>query len=412
MGDQRSQEQTVAGYDPLAPETVEDPFPAYEWLRSRCPVHRTEQFGHPLYTLSRRADVHTVLTHPEQWSNTLGPGVGYSGTERMGDIQRFDPPDHTARRRFARPEFNPVRVVERGDEVRALAGRLVDEMLAAGSPAELHDDFAMPLPIVGFIDMMGVDQADAAKIKHWADELVRALADPTAAGPSFVALGTYLLERVVDVRRRADAAGLPGDEAIGAVVPEGLLSTYALRLFEGERMDEREMAGMLTQLMVAGHETTTSLITNLVFRLLERRERWEAVVADPSLAEAAVEESLRYDPPVLGLCRTNNEPVMLGDEQIEPGTKVMVLYASANRDPAAFEEPDEFRLDRPWTELRRHYSFGWGVHHCLGAPIARQTARIALETLVARLPGLELAGPTERIASEFLWGRRVLPVRW
>ncbi len=400
-------------YDPLAPETVADPFPAYERLRAECPVHRTDRFGHPLYTLSRRADVYAVLTDPAGWSNRLGPGVGYAGSERTGDLQRFDPPEHTARRRFARPEFNPVRTVDLQDGVRARAVALVDAMLAAGPPAELHDDVALPLPIFSFIEMMGgVDAADADRIKGWADEMVKGLADPQGAGVATKELHRYLRERIVAVREAADDAGTPGEEAAGDVVPAGLLATYSLRLFDGVRMDEHECANMLSQLMVAGHETTTSLITNLVFRLLEQRDRWEAVVADPSLAEAAVEESLRFDPPVLGLCRTNNEPARLGDHDLDPGTKIMVLYASANRDPAAFDRPDEFRLDRPWAELRRHYSFGWGVHHCLGAPIARQTARIALETLAARVPGLELAGPTERIGSELLWGRRVLPVGW
>jgi cytochrome P450 len=177
-------------------------------------------------------------------------------------------------------------------------------------------------------------------------------------------------------------------------------------------MPDDQLAAMVLQLMVAGHETTTSLITNLVWRLLEERSRWEAIVANPALAETAVEESLRYDPPVLGLCRTNKKPVTLGGYELEPNTKVMLLYASANRDPAAFRDPDEFRIDRDLQELAHHYSFGWGTHHCLGARLARQTARIGLEVLVERLPDLRLAGPTERIAPAFLWGRRKLPVAW
>jgi cytochrome P450 len=198
----------------------------------------------------------------------------------------------------------------------------------------------------------------------------------------------------------------------GAPMPDGLLKTYATRDFDGAPLSDDEAANMLSQFMVAGHETTTSLITNLVFRLLERRERWEQVCADPTLVELAVEESLRFDPPVLGLCRTNNVEVRLGDQQLDVGTKVMVLYASANRDPEGFSRPDEFRLDRDWSELRRHYSFGWGMHHCLGAPLARLTARAALEALIEQFPTLHLAGPTERIAPEFLWGRRKLPVSW
>jgi cytochrome P450 len=389
----------VSSYDPLTPETVEDPFPAYAWLRAECPVHRTDQFGHPLYTLSRRRDVHAVLTDPWHWSNRLGPGVGYAGDERRGDIQRFDPPEHTTRRKFARDEFNPLAIKMLEPQIRALATEMADTMAAGPQPFDLHDGFALPIPILSFIDMMGADRADRDLIKRWADEMVQGLSDPYAAGPATDALRAYLLRRI-----RAVRAGEPS--------PDGLLVTYATRRLGGDEMPELELANMLSQLMVAGHETTTSLITNMVFRLLERRERWDAVCADPSLAEAAVEESLRFDPPVLGLCRTNTEPVDLGEEHLDVGTKIMVLYASANRDPAAFDDPDSFRLDRPWSELRRHYSFGWGMHHCLGAPIARQTARVALETLIERFPTLRLAGPTERIAPEFLWGRRRLPVSW
>jgi cytochrome P450 len=171
---------------------------------------------------------------------------------------------------------------------------------------------------------------------------------------------------------------------------------------------------MVNQLLIAGHETSTSLITNCVWRLLEDREdRWERVVAEPALIATAVEESLRFDPPVLGLCRTNDEDAEIGDVTIPADSKVMVLYASANRDPARFpDRPDEFVLDRPLLETRRHYSFSWGIHHCLGAHLARLTARVTIEELASRLPGLELAGTPTRVPSPFLWGRKTLPVRW
>ena len=392
----------VTSYDPLDPATVADPFPAYAWLREQCPVHRTDQFGHPLYTLSRREDVYAILTDPWNWSNQLGPGVGYAGAERRGDIQRFDPPEHTARRKFARREFNPVETVKLESTVRALAVRTADQMLGSAQPFELHDGFALPLPILGFIDMMGVSEEDRTNIKAWADEMVQGLSDPYAGGHGLGQMQRYAKAKIRSVRA--------GDDT-----PEGLLRTYALQPFDGELMAEEELANMFSQLLVAGHETTTSLITNMVFRLLERRPLWEQVCADPSLCEVAVEESLRFDPPVLGLCRTNPEPARLGDVELPPDTKIMVLYASANRDPAAYTDPDTFRLDRPWSELRQHYSFGWGMHHCLGAPLARQTARVALETLVERFPTLRLAGnhgDTERIAPEFLWGRRRMYVAW
>ena len=136
-------------------------------------------------------------------------------------------------------------------------------------------------------------------------------------------------------------------------------------------------------------------------------------MADPSLIANAVEESLRFDPPVLGLCRTNNDETTVAGVEIPAESKVMVLYASANRDPERFpDRPDEFVVDRPVLEARRHYSFSWGIHHCLGAHLARLTATVTVEELASRLPDLQLDGPSTRVASPFLWGRKALPVRW
>lgn len=399
-------------YDPLDPAVLEDPFPAYARLRQECPVHRSDRLGYPVYTVSRAVDLHAIITDPDMWSNEQGPGLGYPAKGRViGDIQQFDPPEHTARRKFVRSEFTPTRVAGLAAGTRALAHQLVDAMEARRS-AELHDDFALPLPIIAFVDLLGVPREDRDRIKGWADRMVLGLADPQAPGDAAQQVHAYVREKVTERRRAADEAGLPGEEAVGTVVPAGLLSTYALREYNGARMPDDQLAGMVLQLMVAGHETTTSLITNLVWRLLQDRSRWEALVADRSLAETAVEESLRYDPPVLGLCRTNKAPATVGGYYLEPNTKVMLLYASANRDPDVFTDPDEFRLDRDLQELARHYSFGWGTHHCLGARLARQTARIGLEVLLERLPGLRLAGPGERIAPALLWGRRRLPVAW
>ena len=169
---------------------------------------------------------------------------------------------------------------------------------------------------------------------------------------------------------------------------------------------------MVSQLLVAGHETTTSLITNAVWRLLEDRSRWERLVADPGLVPNVIEESLRFDPPVLGLCKTNNRPVQRHGVDIAQDSKVMVLYASANRDESTFERPDEFVMDRSLLESKRHLSFGWGTHFCLGAHLARLTARLALTVLVDELPTLRIDGPTERVGAPFLWGRAKLDVAW
>jgi cytochrome P450 len=174
-----------------------------------------------------------------------------------------------------------------------------------------------------------------------------------------------------------------------------------------------EVVGMVNQLLVAGHETTTSLLTNCVWRLLQDRPgRWERLLADRSLIRTTVEESLRFDAPVLGLCRTNDEETAIDGVVIPADSKLMVLYASANRDGSTFADPDAFRVDRPLAESMRHFSFSWGIHHCLGAHLARLTGRVALDVLLDRLPDLRLDGEPTRIPSPFLWGRKTLPVAW
>jgi cytochrome P450 len=169
---------------------------------------------------------------------------------------------------------------------------------------------------------------------------------------------------------------------------------------------------MLLLLLLGGNETSTALITNLVWRLLEEPARWTAVRADPALVDAAVEESLRHDPPVLGLFRTPTHDVTRHGVTIPEKAKVMVCFAAANRDAGQFERPEEFRLDRPVQELKRHMSFGFGAHFCPGAALARLEARVTLRLFAERLPGLALAGTPERIAAFNLWGRRTLPVTW
>jgi cytochrome P450 len=262
------------------------------------------------------------------------------------------------------------------------------------------------MPVTSFCSLVGVEFDDRARFLAWADDMTAGMAYPERAVEARREMSAFTR---AEVRRRRQAA------AEGRPLPEGLLSHLATAAWEedGSPMSDEEVVGMVNQLLVAGHETSTSLITNCVWRLLEQREeRWERVVADPSLIPVAIEESLRHDPPVLGLCRTNNEPVEIHGTALERDSKVMALFASANRDGAVFSDPDAFSLDRDPNEVQRHLSFGWGIHHCLGSRLARLTGRVALETLVERLPDLRLAGATERVPSPFLWGRKRLPVEW
>ena len=176
---------------------------------------------------------------------------------------------------------------------------------------------------------------------------------------------------------------------------------------DGRRLADEEILSVVNQLLVGGNETTTSLIANAVWRLLERPELWRRLVAEPGLVDEAVEESLRFDPPVLGLYRSTTRELELRGVRIPKGAKVMLHYAAANRDPRVWDAPNAFSLDRP---PQRHLAFGLGVHFCLGAQLARLEATVALRALVAHCPDLRLVSAGQRIAPFFLWGRRHLPV--
>jgi cytochrome P450 len=397
----------MVDYSPTRPEVLGDPAGAHARLREQCPVHRTDELGRPLYTVSLARDVHEILVHPERWSNAKGPGIADSSSG-AGDMQHDDPPEHTRRRKFARDWFTPNAVAGLEDAVRTVAVEHIERVRALGR-ADLYAHIALPLPVTSFCEIMGIDIAERDQFLAWADELVVAMAYPERGRDARRGLIDFT---AAEVERRRDAADR------GDPLPPGLLSHLAVDEYhDGERMPRREVVNMVNQLLIAGHETTTSLITNCVWRLLEDRpNRWERLLEDPSLIPNAVEESLRFDPPVLGLCRTNAEPATLGplDRPVEipADSKVMVLYASANRDPDRFDRPDEFVIDRPLLEARRHYSFSWGIHHCLGAPLARLTAQVCLTELIRRLPSLRLDGPTTRVASPFLWGRKSMPVAW
>jgi cytochrome P450 len=391
-------------HDPFDPDTLADPFPAYALLREQCPVHRHASRGMQFSTLSRHADVLAALKDVTRFSSRQGQGPFRSEPIALFD----DPPSHTFFRRLVTASFTPRAVQQQEPMIESLVGELVTTMLASPTgTADLHDALAMPLPTIVIARMLGVPEELRATFKRWSDAQVAGMGagDVDQQRRTRREMHEYFTAEIA--RRRAAAAA-------GRELPDDLVSGLVVAAMREERpISDAELLSLLTQLLVGGNETTTSLVTNLVWRLLERPERWRSVVDDPSLVEVAVEESLRHDPPVLGLYRTTTCPVDVGGTTLEADHKVMLLWASANRDHEVWDDPEAFRLDRDLTALRgRHLSFGFGVHACPGAPLSRLEARLALSELIRRVPDLHLAGPVTRIEPFFLWGRRSLPVRW
>lgn len=386
-----------SNWAPFRADVIADPAAGHEELLSRCPVHRCEDFDPPFFTLSRYPDVEMALRDTTTFSSEFGQGPRFSDPVGM----LCDPPQHTFFRKLLQDWFSPRAIEALRPQVTELSQALVTAIQAKGGNFDLHDDFAFPLPVVIISKLLGVPEADLDRFKHWSDVQVTAMGaeDPSEFAEDMQAFQLYLTNHLRQRRALIDS---------GERVPDDLLSVVAgARLPDAQPVAEADALSVLSQLLVGGNETTTSLITNVVWRLLEAPEQWELLKAQPELVQAAIEESLRFDPPVLGLYRNTTEAVELHNKTIPAGSKVLINYAAANRDVEVFADPNRFDIQR---ERKRHMSFGLGLHMCIGASMARMEAEIALETLIEHLPKLQLLNPGERIAPFFLWGRRKLPL--
>ena len=399
-------------YDPLDPSTLEDPFPVYERLRAHCPVHHFAGFTPPFFTLTRYDDVLAGLRDWETWSIRYGSNPHYMRPAGLFN----DPPEHTWFRNLFNRGFTPRTVGHLEREIEQLAHELLEGVITDGH-GDFHDFYAARLPATIIARLIGVPAVDLGRFCTTCDDLVATYnaPDPTASAAPRAALDAFFQSHIDDRRAALRAAGIaePGVQHLGHVVPNDLLSGFIVAEQDGRRLDDRDLHLMLVLLLLGGLETSTALLTNAVWRLLQVPDRWEQLVANPDLADIAIEESLRVDPPVLGLFRTPTRNVTLHSVDIPHTSKVMLCFASANRDaPNGLDHPDEFRLDRDLARARQHLSFGFGAHYCAGAHLARLEGRISLRVLAETMPSLRLDGPTERIEPFLLWGRRHLPVRW
>ena len=385
----------IGSYDPFSVDTLANPGLAHSALVVNEPVHYFPDFDPPFYTLSKYHDVEDALRDIELFSSEHGQGPRF--TLPMGMLS--NPPQHTFFRNLVQQAFTPKVIAALGERIERLSYELLDD-IPDPDRFELHDDYAAPLPVIVICELLGIPAGDRVQFKTWSDAQVAAMgaSDPAQYEGQMEGLAAYLMNSIPTRRGKLDA---------GHGIDDDLIARLVKVREHGEGLDDAQVLSVVSQLFVGGNETTTSLITNAVWRLLEDPARWRTLANNPDLIDSAIEESLRYDPPVLGLYRTVTRDVVLRGVSIPADSKVMLNYAAANRDPEVFDAPNEFRLDRP---SQRHLSFGLGVHFCLGTQLARLEARTALSSLLKRYPELALVNDGERIAPFFLWGRRHLPV--
>lgn len=305
----------------------------------------------------------------------------------------LDPPDHTRLRRLVSAAFTTRRVEAMRPRVEQLTAELLDAVEPVRTPVDLIESFAYPLPLQVICELLGVAAEDRVEFREWSAIV--------AAGP---ARQHELPGALARVQKRiehllAERSAHPGDDLLS-----GLLAVRE----EGDRLSADELTSMVFMLLIAGHETTVNLIGNSVFVLLEDRDRWDRLRAEPGLLPTAIEEFIRYESPVANAThRRTTEALELGGREIPAGARVVVSLARANRDGDRFEDADEPRMDRAQNP---HLGFGHGIHYCLGAPLARLQGEVALTALMARFPRMEPAGEVGR-RSDFQRGVTKLPVR-
>ncbi|WP_330327062.1 cytochrome P450 family protein [Streptomyces pseudovenezuelae] len=382
----------------LAPDghdLASDPYPVYAALRAKGPVHRVlfpgsgESWLVVAHDAARAAladpRLRNDIRHSSTWQSDGGHAVGRN-------MLQTDPPQHTRLRRLVASYFTARSVAELRPMIEAVARDLLDTLPERGT-ADLVARYALPLPVTVICGLLGVPAADRAVFHDWSGELVMPTS-PGAAAAAGAALTEYLADLIAR-GREGRTSGLLGDLATA----DGLSS--------------EELLGMAFLILVAGHETTVDLISGTVHALLAHPDQLALLRDRPDLTGPAVEESLRYHSPVHATAfRFAAEPLDIDGTRIQAGDTVQVSLAAASRDPLRFPEPDRFDLRRP---TRGHLGFGHGPHHCLGAPLARAEAAVALRLLLRHRPALAFAtdpGTLTWRSSTLLRGLAALPLRF
>jgi cytochrome P450/nitrite reductase/ring-hydroxylating ferredoxin subunit len=398
-------------FDPMTPEQRECPFPLYAHARDEMPVFYSERFD--LWVVTRYDDIAAILKDPARFSSAQSLAVdtgvdpkvravldtGYPAAPTMVTA---DPPVHTRFRQLVGKAFTSRQVEVMEPRMREIAHQLVDGFYRNGR-TDIVRNYAYPFPMEVIAEILGVPATDMGSFKKWSDDMS-------------ARFGPLPLERQVECAssevefQRYFAAAL---EQRRRQPHEDLLTELLNARVKGEApLTVPEMLSVLKQLLIGGNETSTNLIGSMMLLLMNHRDQLEAVLRDRRLEQNAVEEALRLDAPVQGLFRSATEDVDIGGVKIPRGAHLELLYASGNRDEARFADADRFDVTR--RDSSNHMAFGFGIHFCIGAPLARYEGRVALDVLLDRLPNLRLVPGQvlEHHPHFFLRGLKHLELEW
>ncbi len=376
-------------YDPAFQE---DPFPVYAELRRTQPVYREPRYG--AFLLTRFDDVLGALRDHETWRSGAGPAPMPGTFVGLPVLAATDPPYHDQLRSLVNRAFTPRRVEKSAPRIEALGRELVDAL--PDGEFDLVSALSIPLPVTVIAELLGVPAERQPDFRRWSDAFVGLLENPptpelTSAAQELI---SYFRE-LADTRRKS-----PSDDLVSALLEAEI---------DGRRLSEQELDAFFIMLLVAGNETTTNLISNQLSVLASRPDLFSKLRDDRSLVAAAIEETVRFDGPVQNLGREATRAVTLHGVEIPKGSRLVVSFGAAGRDPAEFDDAEAYRLDRGAFQ---QLGFGQGVHFCLGSGLARLEGKVALNALLDRYseisPG---SAPAARLHSTVIRGFESLPLR-
>jgi cytochrome P450 len=372
-------------FNPFDPEFRANPYPYFPALLAG-PPRRVDLFM-PATVVARYADVTTVLRDTERFSvrrPEILTRARIDPFDGAPTILTADPPVHTRLRRLVNKAFTPTRVRQLEGRIREIADDLLNSC-TGDREVEAMTGFANPLPVIVIAELLGVSPDDHESFKQWSNDLIGSFGRDLAIGPSPEGIAAKASLRNYLARSIEERRSKPADDLIGALVTAR---------DENEALTEDELLAFVVLLLLAGNETTTNLIGNGLLALARNPDQQRRLRQDPRLLPKAIEEMMRYDPPVQMTVRTPIGATEVGGTEISADCLVFLLIAAANRDPARFPDPDTFDVGR---EPNDHLSFGGGIHFCLGAPLSRLEGAIAIDAVLRRYSQIDLADPAEKL---------------
>lgn len=374
----------------MSDEEMNDPSISASKLLNGDRIYRYELYEPPFYILSRYEDLNYALREPDIFIEGFGNGPNF--VDSKGVLS--DGEHHTLIRRIVQPNFLMGSIARLQNRLEEITEELLDDVKEMDE-WDIHDNLSFPLPVIIICEILGIPIDDIHKFKRWADASVEQMCseDPHSYDEELKQLEGYLLNLILKKRNQAEE--------------DTLLSRISHAKIGKDYLSNDEAVKLTIQIFVAGNETTTSLISNLFWRMMTIDNLWERFVDGEIDINDAITESLRYDPPLLGLFKTTSKEVNINGNIIPKKTKVMMHYGAANRDPEVFNNPNIFDINRDGSKV---ISFSVGVHICLGRELAKLETRVALNAIKNRFPNIRLLNDGERVGPFLFWGRKKLPV--